>query len=85
MIKPTISYGDIERIARDGSPLLLQAVGRVFGLGPQERAALGHNGMGGLPTWTWVTLVLAAGVVIGVRVDRRWPGKIPEWVGGEPT
>ena len=83
MLKPTISYGDIERIARDGSPLLLQAVGRVFGLGPQERAALGRNGVGGLPTWTWVVVALAAGVVVGVRVDRHWPGKVPEWIGGQ--
>ena len=83
MFKPTLSYGDIERIARDGSPLLLQAVGRVFGIGPAERAALGQNGAGGLPTWTWVSIVLAGGFVLGVRIDRRWPGRVPEWVGGK--
>lgn len=82
MITPTVSYGDVERIARHGSPLLLQAIGRALGLGPDERAALGRNGVAGVPTWTWVALALAAGFVVGARVQKRWPDKLPQFVRG---
>jgi hypothetical protein len=82
MFAPTMSYGDMERIARNGSPLLLQAIGRAFGLGPAERAALGRNGAGGIPTWSWVAIAIAAGFVAGARVQKRWPEKVPKLIQG---
>lgn len=82
MLQPTVSYADVERIARHGSPLLLQAIGRAFGLGPAERAALGRNGAGGIPTWTWVAAAAAAGFVVGVRVYKHYPDKVPRVIRG---
>jgi hypothetical protein len=79
---PSLSLDDVRVIARDGAPMLLQALGRVYGLGPNERRALGGNGSGGLPTWTWVLFGVAAGVVVGSRVEHAWPGKLPKLVRG---
>jgi hypothetical protein len=79
-----LSLSDVERISREGSPVLLQALGRLYGLGPAERAALGQNGSGGVPAWAWVAIGLAAGFVAGARVQKRWPDKLPPIVrGGE--
>lgn len=83
MISPNVNYADMERIARHGSPLLLQAIGRAFGLGPQERAALGRNGSAGIPTWTWVVAAVAAGFIVGVRVHKSWPDKVPALIRGD--
>lgn len=81
---PGLSLDDVRAIARDGAPMLLQALGRVYGLGPNERRALGGagNGGSGLPTWTWVLLGIAAGVVAGARVEHAFPGKLPQLVRG---
>jgi hypothetical protein len=81
---PGLSLDDVRAIARDGAPMLLQALGRVYGLGPSERRALGGsgNGGGGLPTWTWAVFGIACGVVIGSRVEHAWPGKLPKLVRG---
>jgi len=79
---PNLSYDDLHRIAKDGSPLLLQALGRVYGLGPQERAALGQSGSGGLPNWTWAVLGIAVGVVVGARVQKKWPSAFPKIIRG---
>lgn len=67
------------RIAQNGSPMLLQAVGRVFGLGQTERSALG---VGGIPTWFWATIALGIGFVGGVQVYKRWPTKVPGIIKG---
>jgi len=84
MMIPGLGLQDVERIAREGSPVLLQALGRLYGIGPAERAALGQNGTGGIPGWAWGALGLVAGVVIGARVQKRWPDKLPAIVrGGE--
>ena len=83
MLAPNLNYADVERIARDGSPVLLQAIGRAFGLGPAERAALGRNGAAGIPGWTWTAVALAAGFIVGVRVYRKWPDKVPALVRGD--
>jgi hypothetical protein len=80
---PNLSYDDMQRIARDGSPLLLQALGRVFGLGPNERAALGQPGTGGLPVWTWVLVAATVGFVVGARVQKKWPTALPAVVRGK--
>lgn len=83
MINPAhIPYAKVAKIAKDGSPLLLQALGRLYGLGPRERSAFGQNG-GGVPGWAWGTLVLVAGVFIGVKVQKYYPQFVPNMVAGE--
>jgi len=77
-----LSYDDLHRIAKDGSPLMLQALGRVYGFGPQERAALGQPGSGGLPGWSWAVIGVAAGFVIGARIQKKWPSALPKIVRG---
>ena len=79
---PSLHPDDIRAYAREGAPMLLQALGRVYGLGPSERRALGGNGGGGIPSWTWALLGVAAGVVIGARVQKAWPDKLPRLVRG---
>lgn len=82
MIDPTrIDYGKVAQVAQEGSPLLLQALGRLYGLGPSERAAFGQNGTG-VPTWAWATIALVAGFVVGARVQKRWPRSVPELISG---
>lgn len=83
MINPAhIPYDQVAKIAKDGSPLLLQALGRLYGLGPRERRAFGQNG-GGVPGWAWATLALVAGAVIGVKVQKHYPQYVPEIIVGE--
>jgi hypothetical protein len=79
---PAISLDEVRAIARDGAPMLLQALGRVYGLGPTERRALSGSEGGGIPSWTWVLFGVAAGVVVGARVQRAWPDKLPALVRG---
>jgi hypothetical protein len=82
MIDPTrIDYSQMARVARDGSPMLVHAVGRMFGLGPAERRALGADGSG-VPTWTWVLLAVGVGFVAGARVQKRWPRVLPDIIAG---
>ena len=76
------SYAQAADFAKNGSPLLLQAVGRVFGLGEEERAALGKGGVG-VPWWFWTALGLSVGFVGGVRVYRRWPREVPVLIKGK--
>jgi hypothetical protein len=83
MIDPTrIDYGTVAKVARDGSPLLLQALGRLYGIGPSERSAFGANG-GGVPTWAWAVVALGAGVVIGTRLQKHYPRYVPNLISGE--
>jgi hypothetical protein len=70
---------DFAKTAESGSPALVHAFGRVFGLGQAERDALSK---GAVPGWALVTLGLAAGFVAGVQVYRRWPSKVPAFVKG---
>lgn len=82
MLDPTrIDYGQVARVARDGSPLLLQALGRLYGIGPVERQAFGQAG-GGVPTWAWVVLAAGAGVVVGARLQKRFPRQMPALISG---
>lgn len=76
-----IDYGQVARVAQEGSPLLLQAIGRFYGLGPSERRALGAEGAG-VPSWAWAAIFLAAGVVIGARVQKKWPNRVPKIISG---
>jgi hypothetical protein len=77
-----LRFEDVERITRDGAPMVLQALGRVYGLGPRERRALGATNGSGLPAWTWALLGIAAGFVAGARVQKAWPDKLPVIVRG---
>lgn len=68
-------------LAQHGSPILLQAVGRALGLGAEERAAIAGGVK--LPVWFWIAVAGAAGIVIGVRVQRQWPEHVPDIVSGD--
>lgn len=68
-------------LVQNGSPMLLQAVGRAFGLGAEERSAIASGSM--LPKWFWVAVAGAAGVVVGVRVYKAWPEKVPSFIAGD--
>jgi hypothetical protein len=82
MIDPTrIDYTRVARVARDGSPLVLQALGRLCGLGPSERAALGSEG-NGVPPWAVGALALGLGIVVGARIQKAWPDKMPAIITG---
>jgi len=82
MINPgSIDLGQVSRIAQDGSPLLLQAIGRLYGVGPAERRALGADGTG-VPSWTWAALAFAAGTLVGIRLYRAYPKHIPKMISG---
>ena len=65
--------------AVNGSPTLVTAAGRLVGFGQDERTALAA---GKIPSWFWVSVVLVGGVVIGIRVQKAWPTKLPRWVTG---
>lgn len=73
------SYGDIARIARDGSPLLLQAIGRVYGFGQGDITSLRG---GGVPMWPFVLVAVAAGFVAGARVQKRYGQHLPKILTG---
>ena len=77
---PGIDYTEIAKAATQGSPLLLNAVGRIYGLGAEERASLFGEG---IPGWTWAVAALAVGFVVGVRIHKSYPTKIPEIIRGK--
>lgn len=80
MIGPgNINMAQVAQVAQHGSPGLLAAVGRLYGLGQAERNALAKTGV---PGWALLGLGVAAGFVIGARVQKRWPDKVPELIGG---
>lgn len=82
MIDPSkVDYATVAHVAQNGSPLLLSALGRLYGIGPSEREALGADGTG-VPTWTWAALAFVAGYVIGVRVYKAYPGYVPKIISG---
>ncbi len=74
-----IDYSAMVNIAKNGSPVMLQALGRLYGLGPNERRAMSGDSFG-MPGWLVPSLMLAAGVVIGVQVYKRWPQYVPSFV-----
>lgn len=74
-----LSSADLHTIAREGSPTVLHAVGRAFGMGQAERDALSK---GAFPVWLWIVLGGVAGVAVGVQVQKRWPNKVAKIMGG---
>lgn len=79
MALPNLPYAQMIDVAQNGSPALLNVVGRAFGLGEAETRALST---GKIPAWFWLATGLAGGVWAGIQVHRRWPEKIPAWVTG---
>ncbi len=65
-------------IAQNGSPQLLHAAGRVFGLGAAERAALAE---GAIPRWAVGLLAMSAGVAAGIAIHRQWPKQADKLLG----
>lgn len=83
MLNPAnIDYAQVAQVAQNGSPLLLQALGRLYGVGPAERQALGADGKG-VPVWVWATMAFAVGAVAGIRVYRAYPRQVPKLISGD--
>lgn len=74
-----VPYGQVAHAAQNGSPIVLEAAGRLLGLGASEREALAS---GRVPGWLWAVVGLGAGVVVGVRAYRKWPSKFPKVISG---
>jgi hypothetical protein len=68
-----ITSSELQSAVNKGSPTLLHAVGRAFGLGQAERTALTQ---GAFPAWFWIVVGLGAGVVVGTQVQKRWPNQV---------
>jgi hypothetical protein len=76
----SVDYATLLKVANEGSPFVLNAVGRMFGLGQEETKYLLKDG---IPTWTWVVIALGAGFFAGVRTEKNWPDKIPSIIRGK--
>jgi hypothetical protein len=65
----------VVEVAQHGSPFLLNAVGRMLGLGQAEQQALAR---GEFPRWAVLTIGIGLGALVGVYAHRRWPevGKV---------
>jgi len=74
-----VGIADMQSVARNGSPDLMAAAGRAFGLGAGERQALLA---GKIPWWTMLLGGIAIGFVAGAQVHGRWPDKLPGWIAG---
>lgn len=73
----------VERVMDQGPSLVVTALGRVLGLGPAERNALGQNGAGSaFPAWGWMAIALGVGIVVGTRVQKKWPHRVPRMISG---
>jgi hypothetical protein len=68
----------IQSTVTHGSPGLVRAFGRAFGLGQAEQTALAA---GAVPWWLWVTFGVGVGVIAGVQLQKRAPG-YASYVGG---
>ncbi len=74
-----IPVQDIAAVAKHGSPGMLHAAGRIFGLGQAEQQALVR---GRLPRWLLFTVGIGGGVLLGIYADRRWPQQTRKLMGG---
>ena len=70
VVIPLVASGQAAQIAKDGAPMVVQAAGRLLGLGDEERAALAG---GKIPWWLWAVGGVAAGYVLGVKMQKRYP------------
>ena len=80
LVVSSMANGQAAQIARGGSPLLVSAAGRLLGLGEGERSDLAG---GRIPWWVWTTGGLAAGVLLGAWLHKKYPDKLPGFMGGE--
>jgi len=71
--------GEIMQAAEHGSPALLHAFGRLFGLGEAERSAL--FGGNGVPGWAWLAIGVTAGTAAGIWAHGRWPRQTERLIG----
>lgn len=74
-----VSVQDMLTVAKEGSPFLVNAVGRLAGLGDDERKALAEEGV---PKWAVATLAVAVGIVVGAKLYKSFPDKFPRWAVG---
>lgn len=74
-----VSYTDMIHLAREGSPMLINAVGRLAGLGDGERKTLSATGV---PGWALAIVAGVAGVYAGIKWHQRSPDRIPGWIKG---
>ena len=77
---PQVSYADMIQLAKEGSPMLINAVSRLAGLGKSEQEALAAKG---IPGWAWAAVAGIAGVVVGIRLHQSNPKRIPAWIKGK--
>ena len=75
-----MDYVSTIREATNGSPFVLRSLGRLYGLGDVEQNLVATRGV---PGWIWFSVALAAGFVIGARVQAQWPDKLPRLVSGK--
>lgn len=77
---PQVSVADMIQVAKEGSPLLINAVSRLAGLGAAEQNALANKGV---PGWAWAALAGTVGVIVGIRWYRARPEQVPAWIVGK--
>ena len=75
-----IPIEQLAEVAKHGSPAMLSAVGRLFGLGQGEQQALVN---GKFPAWSVLLVGLAGGFVVGAYAYRKWPSAMGKVVGGK--
>lgn len=63
----------VARALNDNSSTILGAVGQLFGMGEPQRNTLSRSGV---PWWVLVTVGATAGVIAGVKAQRRWPQQL---------
>jgi|GEM_PF-2340943 len=75
---PLEAVGQLGSVAKNGSPLLVNSLGRLFGLGQEEQQALVK---GEFPRWAVFALGIGAGVIAGVLVQRKFPSQVSKVFG----
>ena len=75
-----LPINQIAHAAQHGSPTLLSAFGRLFGVGEGERNALFRGN--GVPGWALLGIGLVGGVAVGIMVHRKWPNQTNKLIGG---
>jgi len=75
---PVEALGQFGTIAKNGSPLILSSVGRLFGLGEAEQSALVR---GEFPRWSIFVIGLGLGAVGGVFLQRKFPEYVNKAIG----
>jgi len=80
MVAPQVNYADMISLAKEGSPMLINSVARLAGLGETERKALTTRGV---PGWAWGVLGCLVGVALGARAYKSYPDNFPDWVVGK--